>query len=248
MNRVAAAPCQCSSPGSKNTRSPGRITSTGPPRRWRVADALEDEDRLAVRVRVPRGARARREVHAARAHARGARRRRDRVDVDRAREPVARPRPGLNAASRDLHRSSPLARVSPSSSRGGSAPPRTSSRLRRCRRTSSGPASPTSVIVSNVSVEVADDWMVEPLAAGVVVAHVVRGPPRAEAARSCRQLADEIRELAVVRIPAGLGAQDGDGIGRDLVPVEVEAARARSRKTKRAVFGGRARLGEHARE
>ena len=34
MNRVAVAPCQCSSPGSKNTRSPGRITSTGPPRRW----------------------------------------------------------------------------------------------------------------------------------------------------------------------------------------------------------------------
>ena len=33
MNRVAAAPCQCSSPGSKKTRSPGRITSTGPPRR-----------------------------------------------------------------------------------------------------------------------------------------------------------------------------------------------------------------------
>ena len=34
MNRVGAAPCQCSSPGSKNTRSPGRITSIGPPRRW----------------------------------------------------------------------------------------------------------------------------------------------------------------------------------------------------------------------
>src|SRR4029077_9482297 len=33
MNRVGAAPCQWSSPGSKNTRSPGRITSIGPPRR-----------------------------------------------------------------------------------------------------------------------------------------------------------------------------------------------------------------------
>ena len=33
MNRVAAAPCQCSSPGSKKTRSPGRMTSIGPPRR-----------------------------------------------------------------------------------------------------------------------------------------------------------------------------------------------------------------------
>src|SRR5207245_1615744 len=29
-----AAPCQWSSPGSKKTRSPGRITSMGPPHRW----------------------------------------------------------------------------------------------------------------------------------------------------------------------------------------------------------------------
>src|SRR5438445_13447228 len=33
MKRVGAAPCQWSSTGSKNTRSPGRMTSTGPPRR-----------------------------------------------------------------------------------------------------------------------------------------------------------------------------------------------------------------------
>ena len=37
----------------------------------RKADALYDVDRLAVRVRVPRGARARCEVNAARAQARG---------------------------------------------------------------------------------------------------------------------------------------------------------------------------------
>src|SRR5262249_28247050 len=34
INRVAVAPCQCSSPGSKNTLSPGRMTAPGPPRRW----------------------------------------------------------------------------------------------------------------------------------------------------------------------------------------------------------------------
>src|SRR5205807_1308616 len=34
MNRFAAAPCQWSSPGSKKTRSPGRMTSIDPPRRW----------------------------------------------------------------------------------------------------------------------------------------------------------------------------------------------------------------------
>ena len=31
---VGGGPCQCSSSGSKNTRSPGRITSISPPRRW----------------------------------------------------------------------------------------------------------------------------------------------------------------------------------------------------------------------
>ncbi len=34
MKRSGAAPCQWSSPGSKKTLSPGRMTSTGPPRRW----------------------------------------------------------------------------------------------------------------------------------------------------------------------------------------------------------------------
>jgi hypothetical protein len=34
MSRVGAAPCQWVSPGSKKTRSPGRMTSIGPPSRW----------------------------------------------------------------------------------------------------------------------------------------------------------------------------------------------------------------------
>ncbi len=67
MKRSGAAPCQCSSPGSKKTRSPGRMTSIGPPRRWQQADALGDVDRLAVRVGVPGGACTRGEVDAARA-------------------------------------------------------------------------------------------------------------------------------------------------------------------------------------
>ncbi len=33
MKRLGAAPCQWSSPGSKYTRSPGRMTSIGPLRR-----------------------------------------------------------------------------------------------------------------------------------------------------------------------------------------------------------------------
>ena len=30
-----AAPCQCFSPGGNQMTSPGRISSTGPPQRWR---------------------------------------------------------------------------------------------------------------------------------------------------------------------------------------------------------------------
>src|SRR5918999_5185255 len=36
MNRVSAAPCQWFSPGSKKTRSPGRMSSIGPPSRWQT--------------------------------------------------------------------------------------------------------------------------------------------------------------------------------------------------------------------
>src|SRR5580765_7466971 len=68
-----------------------------------VADALRDTDSLAVRVRVPGGARAGREVDAARVHARPVHRRGDGVEVDRPREPLAWAGRGLHAVSRDLH-------------------------------------------------------------------------------------------------------------------------------------------------
>src|SRR5437660_122352 len=68
-----------------------------------ATDALDDVDRLAVRVGVPCGARAGGEVNAACTQARAVRRRRDSVDVDRASEPVARPAHGFDAAPRDLH-------------------------------------------------------------------------------------------------------------------------------------------------
>ena len=50
----------------------------GPASALGAADALEDVDRLAVRVRVPGGARAGREVHPDRVRAGATRRRRDR--------------------------------------------------------------------------------------------------------------------------------------------------------------------------
>src|SRR5438132_9748219 len=107
MKRVGAAPCQCSSPGSKNTRSPGRITSIGAPRRCTRPMPFRDVDRLSVRVGVPRGSCARRESDAARVHARWSCRRRDRIDVCRTREPLARPRRGLDRVLGDPHDSTP---------------------------------------------------------------------------------------------------------------------------------------------
>src|SRR3954454_18642719 len=59
------------------------------------ADAFGEPDRLAMRLRVPGGARARCEVDGRSAERGYVARRGDRVDVDRAGEPVARPISGL---------------------------------------------------------------------------------------------------------------------------------------------------------
>ena len=103
MNRIGAAPCQWLSPGLEDDPVAGRMTSMGPPRALAEADALQDPDRLAVRVRVPGGAGARREVDARSADPRFARRCRDAVDIDVAGEPVAWPTSGLADVSCDLH-------------------------------------------------------------------------------------------------------------------------------------------------
>ena len=67
----------------------------GPAAPLAVADAFEDVDRLAVRMGVPGGASAGREVAAARAQPRGRGGCCDRVDVDGAGEPVTRPGLGV---------------------------------------------------------------------------------------------------------------------------------------------------------
>ena len=78
-----------------------------------------------------------------------------------------------------------------------------------------------------VEAEVADDGVVEALDAGDVEADVVRGPVGAEHLALRRELADEVREVAVVGVAAGGGAQHGDDVARGAVPVEVEVAGAR---------------------
>src|SRR5262245_11174735 len=70
----------------------------------REPDALEHPDRLAVGVGMPRRACARRTADVAGAHRRAVRRGRDRVQVDRAREPLLRPAIRVDAVPRDLHR------------------------------------------------------------------------------------------------------------------------------------------------
>ena len=70
MKRFGAAPCQWFSPGSKKTRSPGRIVLDRAALALAEADALGDEDRLAERVGVPGGAGAGGEMHERRGDAR----------------------------------------------------------------------------------------------------------------------------------------------------------------------------------
>src|SRR3954447_24425703 len=67
------------------------------------ADALGDEDRLAVRVRVPGGAGAGGEVHGGGGEGGAAGGGGDGVDVDVAGEPVGRPLLGIDARTGDLH-------------------------------------------------------------------------------------------------------------------------------------------------
>src|SRR5262249_45599487 len=67
------------------------------------ADAFGDPDRLTVRVGVPGGPRARREVDTGRAERPALRRRGDRVDVHRAGEPVTRALARLENVPCDLH-------------------------------------------------------------------------------------------------------------------------------------------------
>src|SRR5213078_2455442 len=55
-----------------------------------------------------------------------------------------------------------------------------------------------------------------------------------------RELADEVRKAMVVRVAASFRAQDRDGVGRHLLPVDVEVGRARveedeARRVRRTV-------------
>ncbi len=71
-------------------------------------------------------------------------------------------------------------------------------------------------------VEVADDRVVDQLGAGGVDLDVVGGPSAPELVAAGGQLTDQIGKAPVVWVAAGLGAQQGDGVVGDLVPVAEE--------------------------
>ena len=90
MAVVGAAPCQCFSPGSNHTTSPGRISSTGPPQRCARPQSSRDDERLTERMRVPCGPRPRLERNAGALDQRWLRRLKKRIDSYRASEPLRR--------------------------------------------------------------------------------------------------------------------------------------------------------------
>ena len=101
---VAAAPCQCFSPGGNQTTSPGRISSFGSAPALRPAETGGDDQRLAKRMGVPRGAGAGLEGDAGAEAARRFGRLKQRVDANGAGEVFGRSfSGGPGAVSFDFH-------------------------------------------------------------------------------------------------------------------------------------------------
>jgi hypothetical protein len=69
--------------------------------------------------------------------------------------------------------------------------------------------------------------MVEELDAAGVDSDVVRGPALSELFAAGGQLPDQVREVPVVGVAAGFGAQQGDGVVGGLVVVAEELSRVR---------------------
>ena len=111
MAVVGPAPCQCFSPGGNHTTSPGRISSTGPPSRCTQPQPVSHDQRLAERVRVPGRARAGLEGDERAGNTGGLRRAEQRIDADRAGEPIGGTFAGrLRTAAFDFHDGTPFRR------------------------------------------------------------------------------------------------------------------------------------------
>lgn len=69
--------------------------------------------------------------------------------------------------------------------------------------------------------ELADNFMVEALGAGAVVADVVGAPAGAELLAAGGQFTDQVVQILGVGVAARFGAQDGDGDVGEQVPVST---------------------------
>jgi hypothetical protein len=90
--------------------------------------------------------------------------------------------------------------------------------------------------------------VVEALDAGGVDPDVVGGPSGPELVAAGRQLPDQVRQLPVVGVAAGLGAQQGDRVVGDHVPVTEELGRLRVQEQEPGVVGRPDRVGVDRRE
>lgn len=68
------------------------------------------------------------------------------------------------------------------------------------------PGSAASSIISKLRGQLADDRVVEALGAGLVQPHVVVGPAGAELLAAGGELADEVDQITVVWVAAGLSS------------------------------------------
>jgi len=92
-------------------------------------------------------------------------------------------------------------------------------------------------------IKVPDDWVVDELDAGGVDLDVVGGPSDPELVAAGGQLPDQVRQLPVVGIAAGLCAQQGDRVVGDLVPVAEELGGVRVEEEEPGVVGRPDRVG-----
>jgi hypothetical protein len=96
--------------------------------------------------------------------------------------------------------------------------------------------------------EFADETVVKPLSPRPAESDIVGGPPHAEVVASRGELADEVREPAVVRVAPRLRPEGRDDIVRGAIPVDEELGRLRIEKHEACVIGRTNRVCEDIRE
>src|SRR6185437_12328105 len=95
-----------------------------------------------------------------------------------------------------------------------------------------------------IKIEPADDRMAEALAAGPVEPDVMGGPALAEVLAPGRKLADQLDELLVIRVTAGLRSEHGGDVIGGALPVGEELTGGRVQIDEARAVGWPARVGK----